>query len=75
MKKIEKPTEDAKALKSLVLEKLEGNTRSKRGIPSDSVLSPSVAAPALKCMRDNSWRERKSPGKSRKETSISRHSP
>ena len=70
MKKIEKLTEDAKDLKSLMLEKFKGNTRSKRGIPSDSVVSPNVAASALKCMRGNSWRERKSRGKAAKKAAF-----
>lgn len=46
VKRLEKLQEDAKTLHRSLKEMFTTNTRTKRGVPSDSAISPSVSAPA-----------------------------
>ena len=45
LKRFEKPQEDTKNLHRTLKENFVRNNRLKRGVPSDSAISPSVAAP------------------------------
>ena len=46
LKRLEKIREDAKTLQRLLKEKFTTNNRPKRCVPTDSRISPSVAAPS-----------------------------